>query len=179
VGILTARLFPPTPVIALNEDGTLRSNAFLKAIGDAYIPIAFRAAAAADPAAKLYYNDYNLEYGTEKHAGAVRIAKQVQAWGVKIDGVGFQGHLVSEKTSTQSIPCPSVEVLAGSLRAFADLGLDVAYTEIDVRMNTPTTPAKLQAAADAWGRVAASCMAVERCVGMTIWVSSFLLPFFF
>ncbi|KAK4112519.1 glycoside hydrolase family 10 protein [Canariomyces notabilis] len=156
---------------ALNEDGTYRDNVFLRVIGEAYIPIAFRIAAAADPASKLYYNDYNLEYGADhpKTQGAVRIAKLVQSWGVKIDGVGFQGHLVSERTNTQSTPTPSQAVLESSLRAFTNLGLDVAYTEIDIRMNTPATAAKLQAAADAYARVAASCLAVERCVGMTIW----------
>jgi endo-1,4-beta-xylanase len=55
-------------------------------IGEQYIPIAFRAAAAADPSAKLFYNDYNLEYGEAKHQGALRIVKLVQSWSVKIDG---------------------------------------------------------------------------------------------
>ncbi|KAB5523894.1 endo-1,4-beta-xylanase precursor [Coniochaeta sp. 2T2.1] len=156
---------------ALNEDGTYRDNVFLRVIGEAYLPIAFRIAAAADPAAKLYYNDYNLEYGADsaKTQGAVRIAKLVQSWGVKIDGVGFQGHLVTEKTGTQSTPTPSQAVLEGSLRAFTDLGLDVAYTEVDIRMNTPITTAKSQVAAECWARVAASCLAVPRCVGITIW----------
>ena len=46
---------------ALNEDGTYRNNVFLRVIGEAYIPMAFRMAAQADPQAKLYYNDYNME----------------------------------------------------------------------------------------------------------------------
>jgi endo-1,4-beta-xylanase len=69
---------------------------------------------------------------------------------VKINGVGFQAHLASEMTKR---------------------GVDVAYTEIDVRMNTPPTQAKLKVQADTYERIAASCLAVPRCVGMTTWVS--------
>lgn len=157
---------------ALNEDGTYRDNVFLRVIGEAYIPIAFKLAAAADPNAKLYYNDYNLEYGEAKAQGAVRIVKLVQSYGVKIDGVGLQGHLVVEPTGTQSTPTPAQDVLEKTLRLYTDLGVDVAYTEVDIRMNTPATTAKSQAQSDAYGRVAGSCMNVPRCVGITIWVSS-------
>ncbi|KAG7286280.1 NAD(P)H-dependent D-xylose reductase (XR) [Staphylotrichum longicolle] len=154
---------------ALNEDGTYRDNVFLRVIGEAYIPIAFRIAAAADPAAKLYYNDYNLEYLGPKLQGAARIVKLVKSYGLKIDGVGYQAHLVTETTPTQSTPTPSEEDLTAALKVTADLGVDVAYTEIDIRMKTPSNAQKLQALADAYGRVARSCINVPRCVGMTIW----------
>ncbi|KAH7132188.1 xylanase 2 [Dendryphion nanum] len=154
---------------ALNEDGTLRDNVFLRIIGEQYLPISFRIAAAADPASKLYYNDYNLEYGEKKHEGALRIVKLVQSWGVKIDGVGLQGHLVTEKTGTQSTPTPSVAVLTKVLQDYADLKVDVAYTELDIRMNTPDNANKLKVQAEAYARVAQSCINVERCVGITLW----------
>jgi endo-1,4-beta-xylanase len=140
------------------------------------MPIAFRMAAAADPAAKLYYNDYNLEYGTAKHRGALRIVKLVKSWGVKIDGVGLQGHLVSEPTGTQADITPSVAVLTRVLQDYADLGVDVAYTELDVRSRTPTNAQKLADAAASWARIAQSCINVQRCVGMTIWVSFLFYP---
>ncbi|KAH6640026.1 glycoside hydrolase superfamily [Truncatella angustata] len=154
---------------ALNEDGTYRDNVFLRVIGEAYIPIAFRIAAAADPGAKLYYNDYNLEYGEAKALGAQRIVRLVQSYGVKIDGVGLQGHLVVEKTNTQSVPTPSQDVLEKTLKLYTDLNVDVAYTELDIRMNTPSTTTKLQAQADAYARVAGSCVSNSRCVGITLW----------
>ncbi|KAL2272080.1 hypothetical protein VTJ83DRAFT_1451 [Remersonia thermophila] len=154
---------------ALNEDGTYRDNVFLRVIGEAYIPMAFRIAAAADPSAKLYYNDYNLEYLGPKVEGAARIVRLCQQYGVRIDGVGYQAHLVTESTPTQSTPTPSEEDLTKALRITADLGVDVAYTEIDIRMRTPSNAQKLQDLANAYGRVARSCMNVKRCVGMTIW----------
>jgi endo-1,4-beta-xylanase len=132
--------------------------------------MAFKIAAAADPAAKLYYNDYNLEYAGKKTDGAVKIVKLVQSYGYKIDGVGFQGHLVVEKTPTQDVPTPSLEILTKSLKAMTDLGVDVAYTEVDIRMLTPSNTNKLNAQATAYARVAQSCMNVPRCVGITLWV---------
>lgn len=173
-----ASAFPRLTLLlsALNEDGTYRDNVFLRVIGEAYIPMAFRLAAAADPNAKLYYNDYNLEYAEAKAEGAARIVKLVQSYGVKIDGVGLQGHLVTENTPTQSIPTPPIETLVKALRLYTDLGVDVAYTELDIRMLTPSTAAKLQTQADAYARVATSCMMVKRCVGITLWVSYPIIP---
>jgi len=157
---------------ALNEDGTYRDSVFLRVIGEAYIPIAFRIAAAADPAAKLYYNDYNLEYLGPKLDGAVRIVKLLQQYGVRIDGVGYQGHLTTEVTPTNSVPIPSEKDLTKALKKTADLGVDVAYTELDIRMNTPADAQKEQVLADAYHRVGRSCLNVKRCVGITLWVSS-------
>jgi endo-1,4-beta-xylanase len=45
----------------------------------------------ADPGAELYYNDYNLEKPA-KRAGVIRLVKDLQARGLRIDGIGNQGH---------------------------------------------------------------------------------------
>jgi hypothetical protein len=127
-------------------------------------------AAAADPTTKLYYNDYNIEYGEAKTNGAIRIVKLVQSYGVKIDGVGLQGHMVSEPTNTQKTICPNQAKLTQVLESYTALGVDVAYTEVDIRLNTPTNAQKQQANAKSYGDMMGSCMAVKRCVGFTIWV---------
>ena len=152
-----------TQLIALEEDGTYKETVFLDVIGEAYIPIAFKAAAAADPSAKLYYNDFNLEYGEEKTAAAVKLVKMVKKAGAKIDGVGFQGHFALDEL-------PAAEDMANSLRSLTDLGVDVAYTEMDVRIKMPSSQQKLQKHAAGYAALAASCLMVPRCVGITIWV---------
>ncbi|KAF9888055.1 hypothetical protein FE257_009320 [Aspergillus nanangensis] len=154
---------------ALDDDGNLRDSIWYKTIGEAFIPIAFRAAAEADPETKLYYNDFDLEYNSNKTAAARRLVQLIQSYGVRIDGVGFQAHLSSEVTPTSPRTVPSKDVLIQSLESMTDLGVEVAYTEIDIRMSLPATEAKLQVQAEKWANVVGSCMDVDRCVGMTVW----------
>lgn len=108
---------------ALNEDGTLRQSVFLKTMGEGYLQKAFELAAAADPKAELYYNDYNL-CEPAKRKGCIDMIKKLQAAGVKIDGVGIQGHF--------SLDHPSLEEIEKSIEEYAALGLKVHFTEVDI-----------------------------------------------
>ncbi|KAK3379134.1 glycoside hydrolase superfamily [Lasiosphaeria ovina] len=148
---------------ALEDDGSYRNNPFLKALGDSYFAVAFKFAAAADPSAKLYYNDYNLEYFPVKADGAVRIVKLVQAAGVPIHGVGLQAHMTVGRT-------PSRENLTWTLNKYVALDLDVAYTELDIRIKPlPSNSSSLQAQAKEYEAMVGSCLDVPRCVGITLW----------
>ena len=108
---------------ALNEDGTFRESNLLKVMGESYIEHAFKLAAKADPEATLVYNDYNL-WKPEKRGGVVRLVKQLQKNGTKIDGIGMQAHY--------SLEGPSIEDIENSIIAYASLGLKVSFTELDV-----------------------------------------------
>jgi endo-1,4-beta-xylanase len=77
---------------ALNDDGTLRDSPWRRGIGDDYIAKAFEFANQADPGAELYYNDFNLATRPAKRAGAIRIIRDLQQRGLRIDAVGEQGH---------------------------------------------------------------------------------------
>ncbi|KAF2003528.1 carbohydrate-binding module family 1 protein [Amniculicola lignicola CBS 123094] len=147
---------------ALNEDGTYRANVFYNTIGPAYLPIAFAAAAAADPAAKLYYNDYNIESAGAKSTGAQNIVKLIKLYGAKIDGVGLQAHFIAGSTPSQSAQ-------TSNLNAFVALGVEVAITELDIRQPTPATAAMTTQQAKDYAATVGACKAVAKCVGFTIW----------
>jgi len=109
---------------ALNEDGTPRASQFYKVMGgESYIEHAFKLAAKADPSAQLIYNDYNL-WKPEKRKGVIRIVKNLQDKGIKIDGVGMQAHW--------SVEGPSIEDIENSIIAYSALGVKVMFTELDV-----------------------------------------------
>ncbi|KAJ5579415.1 hypothetical protein N7450_008282 [Penicillium hetheringtonii] len=147
---------------ALNEDGSYRESIFYKTIGPAYIPIAFATAAAADPDVKLYYNDYNIESSGSKATAAQNIVKLVQSYGAKIDGVGLQAHFIVGSTPSQSAQ-------ASVLSAYAALGVEVAYTELDIRMTLPSTDALLAQQKTDYTNTVAACVAERKCIGITIW----------
>jgi endo-1,4-beta-xylanase len=108
---------------ALNEDGTLRPSIFLQKLGPSYIVEAFRLAQKSSPHSKLYYNDYNIEQ-PKKRAGAIALIKKIQAAGVRIDGVGIQGHWRAD-----NVPMQDIEE---SIKEFSALGIDVMFTELDL-----------------------------------------------
>ncbi|KAK4040190.1 glycoside hydrolase [Parachaetomium inaequale] len=150
---------------ALNEDGTFRESVFLTTLGESYIPLSFTLAAAADPAGttKLYYNDFNLEISSAKADGALKIVQLIQAAGAKIDGVGFQAHLNVGQT-------PSRAELGATLGRFTALGVEVAYTELDVAHGSlPASDADNEQQAVDYVAAVGSCLDVEGCVGVTVW----------
>lgn len=113
---------------ALNEDGSLRESPWFNIIGKDYLLHAFRYAHEADPEARLYYNDYSLE-GPEKRQGAIELVEYLQENDVPIHGIGTQGHF--------SLDWPTEEQFRTTLREFADLGIDVMVTELEIDVLPP------------------------------------------
>ncbi|GAB3540418.1 endo-1,4-beta-xylanase [Pontibacter brevis] len=108
---------------ALNDNGTLRQSKWMQIIGEDYLQKAFEFARQADPEMQLYYNDYNL-WKPAKRDGAVRLVRNLQEKGIKVDGIGMQGHY--------GLTEPSLEDIEASIKAFSDLGVKVSFTEVDI-----------------------------------------------
>lgn len=110
---------------AIDEDGSLRKAPWHDGIGDDYVAKAFEFAHEADPDAELYYNDYNLEKPA-KRAGVIRLVKDLQARGLRIDGIGNQGHW--------RLDTPSIAEIEQALADLHGTGLKVMYSELDINL---------------------------------------------
>ena len=109
----------------IGEDGRYRDTTWVKGIGDGdeLMRLAFSLARQAAPDAELYYNDFNA-WRPEKRDGIVRMVKMLQAHGIRIDGIGIQGHW--------GLNFPATADIEAAIDAYAALGLKVMITELDV-----------------------------------------------
>ncbi|MEU5791568.1 endo-1,4-beta-xylanase [Micromonospora purpureochromogenes] len=140
---------------AFADGGTgTRRDSNLQRTGNDWIEVAFRAARAADPTAKLCYNDYNTDGQNAKSNAVYAMVQDFKARGVPIDCVGFQSHF----NSASPVPAD----YQANLQRFANLGVDVQITELDIEGSG-------SAQADNYARVVRACLAVSRCTGITVW----------
>jgi endo-1,4-beta-xylanase len=145
-----------------NDDGSCGSDVFLTAFGscEAYIADAITTAHAADPAAKLYVNDFNIEGENSKSNAMFTLAQQLLAAGVPLGGIGLESHFIVGQNPTN---------ILANMQRFTALGIDVAVTELDDRMPTPASSANLAQQATDDANTVKDCLAVSRCVGITQW----------
>lgn len=109
----------------IDNDGSYRPTTWVKSIGDGdeLVKHAFKFASQYAPDAELYYNDFNA-WRPEKVAGIVRMIKMLQAEGIRIDGVGIQGHW--------GLNFPKTKYIEAAIDAYAAAGVKVMITELDI-----------------------------------------------
>ncbi|WP_036554169.1 endo-1,4-beta-xylanase [Nocardiopsis sp. CNT312] len=143
-----------------DEGGAIRDNLWYRVLGENYIAEALWMAHEADPRARLYVNEFGIEGGGTKADAFYTLIADLMERGVPLHGIGFQSHFI-----VGQVP----EDLAENMRRYTDLGLEVAVTELDVRIPEPVTDARLQEQARDYRRVVEACLEVEGCQGVTVW----------
>jgi endo-1,4-beta-xylanase len=109
----------------IDNDGSYRPTTWVNAVGngDELVKAAFRFASQYAPGAELYYNDFNA-WRPAKRDGIARMVKMLKAEGIRIDGIGMQGHW--------GLNYPKTEYIESAIDTFAALGVKVMITELDV-----------------------------------------------
>ena len=109
---------------AILEDGSWRQSPFWQILGEDFVPWAFQCAHEADPDCELYYNDYSM-HEPRKLDTVIEMVKKMQAQGIRIDAIGFQGHV--------GMDYPDIDLYQSHIRRVKEeTGLDVCITELDM-----------------------------------------------
>lgn len=139
----------------------LRTTLWRETLGDGYIAETFRLAHAADPGAKLFYNDFRIEAPNRKADRVEALLRGLLADGVPVHGLGLQAHMHFE--------LPDEEALVANLERFAALGLELHLTEIDVAIPGEITVEQRIRQAIAMRRLTRACLRVPACTTMVFW----------
>lgn len=119
------------PVDVGEHGDGLRRNQFLRAFGPDYIDWAFWTAREMAPGARLFINEYGLEYALpeegRRRLTLLRLVEGLLRRGVPVHGVGLQAHLDLRKGRIYA------DGVYGLLRDLSNFGLRVSITELDVR----------------------------------------------
>ncbi len=108
---------------AVEDDGSYRKSKFYQILGEDYLKLAFQFAHEADPDAQLYYNDYSMDREAKRN-GVIRLVNLIKGAGLRIDGIGMQGHV--------GLTYPDINEFEKSLVSYANLGVNIMITELDI-----------------------------------------------
>ncbi len=149
---------------AINRDGSLRDTIWLRHIGPEYIDLAFRWAHEADPQARLFYCDYGTEELGQKSDAVYDLVRGLLQRGVPVNGVGFQAHLGLSYA-------PKLEPLAENFQRLGELGLEVQFTELDVKVQdgTGSWEKRLAEQAKVYAGLLQTCLQAKSCTAFTTW----------
>lgn len=149
---------------AINTDGSFRDTMWLQKIGPEYIDLAFQWAREANPNVKLFYSDYAGEEIGEKSDGIYTLVSGLLQRGVPIDGVALQTH------KGLSYP-PDPVSIAKNMQRLEDLGLEVQFTEFDLRLEDGkgSREKRLNDQAQVYREMMRLCLSFKNCTAFITW----------
>jgi endo-1,4-beta-xylanase len=146
---------------------TLRPSIWKEHLGDDYVALALRFAREADPDARLYINEVDLEMpgerGDLRRKALLDLVSNLQKSGVPLDGIGFEAHL---GITPENAPIPELPQFFAEVAAH---GLDIAVTELDVRIDPEPSLSDLKEQAHVYRNVMEACLGQPRCKTFVYW----------
>jgi endo-1,4-beta-xylanase len=150
----------------IDDNAQFRDTLWYRAFGPDYIEWVLRWAHQADPRVQLVINDYNIEGINAKSDAYYALVRSLLAKRVPVGAIGIQGHLsLGERGTVYGFPAQVPE----NVKRFARLGLDVNFTEVDVRMELPVTEEKIARQTDFFRQLLEGCLSVRSCHTFTVW----------
>ena len=140
----------------------LRPSIWSTYIGEEFIDSAFVWAHQADPQAKLFINDYGVEFaGSTKAEAYFNLVKRLKDKGLPIDGCGLQCHFTTGELDTLK--------LEKNIQRYATLGLDCIITELDIALADPSATDALDIQAKEYGAITRVFLRNDNCPSMIVW----------
>lgn len=150
-------------IVRTNPDAyQLRPSIWATYIGEEFIDSAFVWAHRADPQAKLYINDYGVEFaGDTKTEAYFNLIKRLKASNLPVDGCGLQCHLTTGQLDTLK--------LEKNIKRYAEIGLKCIITELDIALANPHAADALTLQAKEYGAITRVFLRNENCPSMLVW----------
>jgi endo-1,4-beta-xylanase len=146
-------------------EGRMADQVWAANLGPDYLAEVLGIAHEIDPSVELWINETHVDVVPDKHREFTRIITDLVDRGVPLHGVGLQGHQLYPDFTPEP---PSPEHLASVVATYADLGLEVAVTEMDVLAH-PTRPDRLEVQARIYGELVDAALSVDACREITFW----------
>ncbi len=143
------------------DDAELRDTVWLRIIGPEYIEMAYQFAHEADPDALLLYNDYGAEGINDKSDAIYAMAQDFVNRGIPIHGIGLQSHFEIGGINFASV--------AENVARIGELGLEVQFTEVDIKYLGDADEEILRRQAREYYRLMEVCLDTENCTAFIVW----------
>ena len=150
---------------AMGGTAIYRDSVFYRELGENFIAEAFQIARDTDPDVLLFYNDFGVE-GTlgAKSVGTYDMVSGLVARGVPINGMGFQMHTGPLDQG------PNADDFAANVARYAELGLQVEVTEMDVTLcAVGGNPLGQELQRYRYNRIVSACFASPACRSVSLW----------
>ncbi|MBI5928767.1 MAG: endo-1,4-beta-xylanase [Chloroflexi bacterium] len=143
------------------DGAELRDTVWLRTIGPEYIEMAYQFAHEADPDALLLYNDYGAEGINDKSDAIYAMAQDFVNRGIPLNGIGLQSHFDLGGINFASI--------AENVARIGELGLEVQFTEVDIKYLGDTDEDILRRQARDYYHLMEVCLDADNCTAFIVW----------